>query len=108
MTTSPLQFVPPQDFHTRSRAALADPHLRQSFRGAMTFLQDKRRSQFGSGAAHRLGRGGNRQAIEKRSGKSLLHLSSTMSNDAKPGRDLHQFVSEGWAVPGGDQSIGHG
>jgi L-lactate dehydrogenase complex protein LldF len=47
MTTSPLQFVPPHDFHARSRAALADPHLRQSFRGAMTFLQDKRRSQFG-------------------------------------------------------------
>lgn len=47
MTTSPLQFTPPQDFHARSRAALDDPHLRQSFRGAMTFLQDKRRSQFG-------------------------------------------------------------
>jgi L-lactate dehydrogenase complex protein LldF len=47
MTTSPLQFVPPRDFHARSRAALDDAQLRQSFKGAMTFLQDKRRSQFG-------------------------------------------------------------
>ena len=47
MTTSPLQFVSTQDFHARSRAALDDPHLRQSFKGAMAFLQDKRRSQFG-------------------------------------------------------------
>jgi L-lactate dehydrogenase complex protein LldF len=47
MTTSPLQFVPSQDFHARSRAALDDAQLRQSLKGAMTFLQDKRRSQFG-------------------------------------------------------------
>ena len=44
-----LQFVAPADFHARARAALDDPKLRQSFRGAMDFLQDKRRVQFPDG-----------------------------------------------------------
>lgn len=46
MTGQPMHFVAPEDFHQRSRAALNDPKLRASFRGAMDFLQTKRRSQF--------------------------------------------------------------
>lgn len=43
---SPLHFVPSADFRARARAALDDPQLRKSFRGAMDFLQSKRRAQF--------------------------------------------------------------
>ncbi|MFP3615891.1 (Fe-S)-binding protein, partial [Paraburkholderia sp. SIMBA_050] len=46
MSDQPLQFVAPGDFKARARAALDDPALRQSFRGAMDFLQGKRTSQF--------------------------------------------------------------
>jgi len=46
MKTTPLHFVPGADFHARSRAALDDPKLRKSFRGAMDFLQNKRSMQF--------------------------------------------------------------
>ncbi len=46
MKTSTLTFVPQADFQTRARAALDDPKLRKSFRGAMDFLQDKRIAQF--------------------------------------------------------------
>ncbi|KAA0075870.1 LutB/LldF family L-lactate oxidation iron-sulfur protein [Trinickia soli] len=46
MTTQALHFVPPGDFKARARAALDDPDLRASFRGAMDFLQTKRASQF--------------------------------------------------------------
>jgi L-lactate dehydrogenase complex protein LldF len=46
MSTQPLRFVAPSDFKTRARAALDDQALRASFRGAMTFLQDKRTAQF--------------------------------------------------------------
>ncbi|MES2258022.1 MAG: LutB/LldF family L-lactate oxidation iron-sulfur protein [Pseudomonadota bacterium] len=46
MNSTPLTFVPPADFHQRARDALQDPKLRQSFRGAMDFLQDKRSAQF--------------------------------------------------------------
>lgn len=49
MKAQAMQFVAPADFHTRARAALDDPKLRQSFRGAMDFLQDKRRVQFPDG-----------------------------------------------------------
>ena len=49
MNAKPLQFVKPADFHARARAALDDPKLRQSFRGAMDFLQDKRSAQFPDG-----------------------------------------------------------
>ncbi len=42
----PLQFVAPADFQARSIAAVNDPKLRQSFRGAMDFLQNKRSVQF--------------------------------------------------------------
>jgi len=45
-TESPLHFVPSADFRTRARHALDDPQLRQSFRGAMDFLQTKRLAQF--------------------------------------------------------------
>ncbi|GAB2882548.1 LutB/LldF family L-lactate oxidation iron-sulfur protein [Pseudoduganella ginsengisoli] len=41
-----MHFVAPEDFHQRARAALNDPKLRASFRGAMDFLQTKRSSQF--------------------------------------------------------------
>ena len=46
MSTAALQFVAPADFRERTRAALADPKLRQNFRGAMDFLQNKRSAQF--------------------------------------------------------------
>lgn len=46
MKTTPLQFMPPSQFHERAQAALADPKLRNSFRGAMDFLQAKRSAQF--------------------------------------------------------------
>jgi L-lactate dehydrogenase complex protein LldF len=50
MSDQPLHFVAPGDFKTRARAALDDPALRRSFRGAMDFLQGKRASQFPDGA----------------------------------------------------------
>jgi L-lactate dehydrogenase complex protein LldF len=46
MSAQPLHFVAPEDFHQRARAALNDPQLRASFRGAMDFLQTKRSTQF--------------------------------------------------------------
>ncbi|AKU20882.1 LutB/LldF family L-lactate oxidation iron-sulfur protein [Massilia sp. NR 4-1] len=46
MSVQTLHFVPSADFHARARAALDDPKLRQSFRGAMDFLQGKRSAQF--------------------------------------------------------------
>ncbi|MBA5607699.1 iron-sulfur cluster-binding protein [Duganella sp. FT3S] len=48
-TTAPLQFMPSADFRARARAALDDPKLRKSFRGAMDFLQTKRSVQFPDG-----------------------------------------------------------
>ncbi len=50
MSSAPLNFVPAADFRARTRAALDDPKLRQSFRGAMDFLQAKRSVQFPDGA----------------------------------------------------------
>jgi L-lactate dehydrogenase complex protein LldF len=49
MSTTPLHFVPSADFRERTRAALEDPKLRKSFRGAMDFLQNKRTVQFNDG-----------------------------------------------------------
>ena len=49
MSEQTLHFVPSGDFRTRARAALDDPKLRQSFRGAMDFLQQKRAVQFPEG-----------------------------------------------------------
>ncbi|MDC8760923.1 LutB/LldF family L-lactate oxidation iron-sulfur protein [Janthinobacterium fluminis] len=49
MSANTLHFVAPADFHARARAALDDPKLRQSFRGAMDFLQTKRGAQFPDG-----------------------------------------------------------
>lgn len=49
MSDHTLHFVPPADFKARARAALDDPKLRQSFRGAMDFLQGKRAAQFPDG-----------------------------------------------------------
>ncbi|CAN0623499.1 putative amino acid dehydrogenase with NAD(P)-binding domain and ferridoxin-like domain [Burkholderia multivorans] len=49
MSDHTLHFVAPADFKTRARAALDDPKLRQSFRGAMDFLQGKRAIQFPDG-----------------------------------------------------------
>ncbi|UMR29583.1 LutB/LldF family L-lactate oxidation iron-sulfur protein [Massilia sp. MB5] len=46
MSVQTLHFVPSADFQARARAALDDPKLRQSFRGAMDFLQGKRSAQF--------------------------------------------------------------
>ncbi len=46
MSTAPLNHMPGAQFASRSEAALNDPALRVSFRGAMDFLQAKRRAQF--------------------------------------------------------------
>lgn len=46
---SPLHFMPPADFRARVGGALQDTKLRASMRGAMDFLQDKRRAQFPDG-----------------------------------------------------------
>ena len=45
MSDHTVQFVAPGDFRP-ARAALDDPALRKSFRGAMDFLQGKRATQF--------------------------------------------------------------
>ncbi|MES2149594.1 MAG: LutB/LldF family L-lactate oxidation iron-sulfur protein [Pseudomonadota bacterium] len=50
MSQNTLHFMPQADFHARARAALDDPKLRKSFRGAMDFLTDKRSAQFPDGA----------------------------------------------------------
>ena len=42
-----IHFDPDQDFKARSRKVVNDPAQRANFRGAMDFLQEKRRSQFG-------------------------------------------------------------
>ena len=44
--TQPIHFQPTTGFAERSRAAASDPALRGNFRGAMDFLQAKRRAQF--------------------------------------------------------------
>ncbi|MEI8593426.1 hypothetical protein [Photobacterium sp. Hal280] len=36
----------PEQFHQQAADALADPQLRQNFRGAMDYLQDKRKAAF--------------------------------------------------------------
>jgi L-lactate dehydrogenase complex protein LldF len=41
-----IKIEPMQDFQARSRAVLNDPGQRKNFRGAMDFLQTKRRAQF--------------------------------------------------------------
>lgn len=41
-----IHFHPDADFKARSLAAVQDPGQRKNFRGAMDFLQDKRRVQF--------------------------------------------------------------
>lgn len=49
MSDHAMHFVAPGDFKARARAALDDPKLRASFRGAMDFLQGKRAIQFPDG-----------------------------------------------------------
>ncbi|MEW6166003.1 MAG: LutB/LldF family L-lactate oxidation iron-sulfur protein [Pseudomonadota bacterium] len=44
--SQPIDFHPGSGFARRSQAAIGDAHLRASFRGAMDFLQAKRRAQF--------------------------------------------------------------
>jgi hypothetical protein len=46
MNAKPLQFVPASEFKQRAAAAVANEHLRRSFRGAMDFLIGKRAAQF--------------------------------------------------------------
>ncbi len=41
-----LKFIPAAEFKQRTREAVADAHLRKSFRGAMDFLMAKRATQF--------------------------------------------------------------
>jgi L-lactate dehydrogenase complex protein LldF len=54
---APLHFVDPRQFKARTREAVDDPHLRQSFRSAMDFLQAKRRGHFENTAAFEALRG---------------------------------------------------
>jgi L-lactate dehydrogenase complex protein LldF len=42
----PIAFVSAQALRARMHDAVNDPHLRQSFRGAMDFLMAKRAAQF--------------------------------------------------------------
>ena len=49
--TQPLAFVPASEFKQRASEAVADEHLRKSFRGAMDFLIAKRAAQFPDPAA---------------------------------------------------------
>ena len=44
--TQALRFVPASEFKERAAVAVADAHLRKSFRGAMDFLIAKRAAQF--------------------------------------------------------------
>jgi L-lactate dehydrogenase complex protein LldF len=46
MNAQPLNFVPASEFRERAAVAVADEHLRRSFRGAMDFLIGKRAAQF--------------------------------------------------------------
>ncbi len=46
MSAQPLNFVPASEFKQRAAVAVADEHLRKSFRGAMDFLINKRAAQF--------------------------------------------------------------
>ena len=46
MNTQPLDFVPASEFKQRASGAVADAHLRKSFRGAMDLLINKRAAQF--------------------------------------------------------------
>ena len=50
MAASELKFVAASEFRRRTSAAVADPHLRQSFRTAMDYLMAKRAAQFPDGA----------------------------------------------------------
>jgi len=45
-----IQELAPEHFHDQAKAALADPQLRQNFRGAMDYLQDKRKTAFSNPA----------------------------------------------------------
>ena len=45
--SQPIRIHAARDFKERSLAALNDPAQRKNFRGAMDFLQMKRRAQFG-------------------------------------------------------------
>ncbi|WP_291921259.1 LUD domain-containing protein, partial [Accumulibacter sp.] len=51
MNSQPLDFVPASEFKQRAADAVADDHLRKSFRGAMDFLIGKRAAQFPDAAA---------------------------------------------------------
>ena len=51
MNSQPLNFVPASEFKQRAAVAVADEHLRRSFRGAMDFLIAKRAAQFPDPAA---------------------------------------------------------
>jgi L-lactate dehydrogenase complex protein LldF len=41
-----IQPLAPEHFHQQAKAALADPQLRENFRGAMDYLKDKRKLAF--------------------------------------------------------------
>ncbi len=45
-STQPMHFMPGPGFRSRSKEVLDNPFLRQSFRGAMDFLMQKRAAQF--------------------------------------------------------------
>jgi L-lactate dehydrogenase complex protein LldF len=51
MNSQELKFIPAAEFKQRTTEAVADTHLRQSFRGAMDFLMAKRATQFPDDAA---------------------------------------------------------
>ena len=71
---APLQFVDPRRFKANTREAVDDAHLRQSFRGAMDFLQSRRGAHFG---AHGGTQAGNSAAFEtlRRLGEGIRQYS---------------------------------
>jgi hypothetical protein len=46
MSEHAMNFMPSEGFRARSKEVVENPFLRQSFRGAMDFLIDKRITQF--------------------------------------------------------------
>src|SRR6185312_5110778 len=63
-------------------------------------------AEFGGGAGHRPCRIAYGEDIKQFGGKTRLHFSATMRDDAQLGSDAGQFFSKVRAVPSGYQSVG--
>ncbi|PKH03217.1 iron-sulfur cluster-binding protein [Psychromonas sp. MB-3u-54] len=84
-----IQELAPEHFHDQSKAALADPQLRQNFRGAMDYLKDKRKTAFSDPAEEKRIRDLS-EAIRQRSLSKLPDLLEQLeSNCIKNGIQVH-------------------